>query len=110
MNKLHVVSSKQKMIDYEAIASSQEFKELLREKSRFIVVYTILYIGYAMLLPILAFYTDILKNKVFGDITWAWIYGVSIIVMSWVVCSIYVKKSAVYDKRMKEIVERGGIY
>ena len=110
MNKLHVVSSKKETIDYEAIANSREFKELLKEKSKFIVGYTILYIGYAMLLPILAFYTNLLETKVIGDITWAWIYGVSIIVMSWIVCSIYVKKSAVYDKRMQEIVEKDGMY
>ncbi|MBT2665240.1 DUF485 domain-containing protein [Bacillus sp. ISL-4] len=44
-----------------------------------------------------------------GDITWAWVYGVSITVMSVWVCSIYVRKSERIDEQIKEIIEKEGL-
>ncbi|MGN1402154.1 MAG: DUF485 domain-containing protein [Bacillus sp. (in: firmicutes)] len=96
------------MTNYARIADSAAFKELVLQKKRFIVGYSWLYIGYPMLLPFLAFYTDILNVKVYGDFSLAWAYGISIIVMCWIVCTAYVKKSALFDEKIKELLDKEG--
>jgi uncharacterized membrane protein (DUF485 family) len=65
--------------------------------------------AYSLLLPFLAFYTDILNHPVVGDITLAWIYGVSFIPVSLWVCSVYVKKAAYFDEKAGEILEKEGL-
>jgi uncharacterized membrane protein (DUF485 family) len=104
-----IVGEKNQPIDYEKIALSEEFKQLLLDKKKFILPYTLFYLAYSLILPFLAFYTDILNYRVIGDITLAWVYGVSIIVMSLWVCSVYVKKSAYFDEKVKGILEKEGM-
>ncbi|AZV41410.1 membrane protein [Peribacillus asahii] len=104
-----IVKEEEQFIDYKRIASSEEFKQLLSQKKRFIVSYTIFYMAYSLLLPLLAFYTDILNHPVIGDITWAWIYGVSMTAMSLWVCRMYIKKAAQFDEAAKEILEKEGL-
>lgn len=96
-------------IDYDAIASSEAFTQLLAEKKKFIVPYTIFYIAYSVLLPLIAFYSDILNVRVIGDITLAWVYGVSFIPISLGVCNAYVRKAAYFDQQAKEIIEKEGL-
>jgi uncharacterized membrane protein (DUF485 family) len=96
-------------IDYESIVSTGEFKQLISNKKRFILPYTLFYMSYSLLLPFLALYTDVLNVPVVGDITLAWIYGVSFIPVSLWVCSVYVKKAADFDKKAKEILEKEGL-
>ena len=96
-------------IDYERIASSQDFKQLISDKKKFIASYTIFYLGYALLLPFLAFYIDILNHRVIGDITWAWIYGVSVTAVSLWICRAYIKKAAQFDEKAKLILEKEGL-
>lgn len=104
-----IVKESEQAIDYERIASSHDFKLLLSQKKKFIASYTIFYLAYALLLPFLAFYTDILNHRVIGDITWAWIYGVSMTGMSLWVCRMYIKKSAQFDEMAKKILEKEGL-
>jgi uncharacterized membrane protein (DUF485 family) len=96
-------------IDYVNIASTEEFKQLLSNKKKFILPFTLFYMAYSLLLPFLALYTDVLNVPVVGDITLAWIYGVSFIPVSLWVCSVYVKKAADFDKKAKEILEKEGL-
>jgi uncharacterized membrane protein (DUF485 family) len=96
-------------IDYVNIASTEEFKQLLSNKKKFILPFTLFYMAYSLLLPFLALYTDLLNHPVVGDITIAWIYGISFIPVSLLVCSIYVKKAAYFDEKAKEILEKEGL-
>ena len=58
-----IVAEQEQSIDYERIAASQDFKQLLSEKKKFIASYTIFFMAYALLLPFLAFYTDHIKSS-----------------------------------------------
>ncbi len=104
-----VVHNQEQSIDYERIASSQDFKQLLSEKKKFIVSYTIFFMAYSLLLPFLAFYTDLLNHPVIGDITWAWVYGVSMTAMSLWTCRAYIKKASQFDEMAKKILEKEGL-
>lgn len=100
---------KDQHVDYDRIATTEEFKQLVSDKKRFILPYSVFYLSYSLLLPFLALYTDILNHQVIGDITWAWIYGLSFIPVSLWVCSVYVKKAAYFDVKAKEILEKEGL-
>jgi len=104
-----IVEEKSQYIDYERIQTSEEFQQLLSNKKKFILSYTCFYLVYSLLLPLLAFYTNILNSPVVGDITLAWIYGVSFIPISLWVCNVYIKKSAGFDKRARGILEMEGL-
>lgn len=104
-----IALEKNQYIDYEGIHSSEEFKQLLSEKKKFILPYTLFYLAYSLLLPLLALYTDVLNHPAVGDITWAWIYAVSFIPVSLWVCSVYVKKAAYFDEKASEIMEKEGL-
>ncbi len=96
-------------INYTRIASSKEFKQIISDKKKFIIPYTIFYLAYSLLLPFLALDTDILNFRVVGDITLAWVYGISFIPVSLTICSIYVKKSTQFDLQAKKILENEGL-
>ncbi|MBZ5752901.1 DUF485 domain-containing protein [Metabacillus rhizolycopersici] len=104
-----IYEEKDQHVNYDRIAKTEEFKQLVSEKKRFILPYSVFYLSYSLLLPFLTFYTDILNHQVIGDITWAWIYGLSFIPVSLWVCSFYVKKAAYFDGKAKEILEKEGL-
>ena len=56
---------------YDKVYDSEKFQHLVKAKRRFIVPLSIFYIAYGMLLPFLAFYTDLLDIKVIGNVTLA---------------------------------------
>src|SRR5699024_3084286 len=99
--------------DYEEVARSRKFKQLMNERKKFIIPFTIFFIVFYFMLPILTSYTTILNTPVIGDITWVWVYAFAQFVMTWVLSIIYIRKAAVFDKKSNEIIEeqldKGGI-
>lgn len=94
-----------KKIDYEKIASSDKFKELMESKKKFIVPVTIFFLVFYFTLPFLTSYSKILNTKAVGEISWAWVFAFSQFIMTWVLCIIYVKKASFFDKLADEIVD-----
>jgi uncharacterized membrane protein (DUF485 family) len=47
-----------------------------------------------------------LNNNAFGDVAWVWVYAISLFVMTWVLCMIYVSKANGFDKEANQIVEK----
>ena len=92
-------------VDYSKIAKSDVFMKLCKEKKRFTICYTVFFLLYSLILPYLAISTTILNGKVIGEISWAWIYGISMIPMAFIVSSIYQKKADYFDKEAKCILE-----
>ena len=94
-----------KTVDFEKVVASHSYKKLLQDRKKFIVPLTIFFLVFYFLLPILTSYTTFLNTPAIGDISWVWIFAVSQFVMTWVLCTIYVKKAASFDKQAEEIVE-----
>ncbi|WP_051359561.1 DUF485 domain-containing protein [Paucisalibacillus globulus] len=103
---------KKENIDFEKVESSPQFKRLMENKKKFIVPMTIFFLVFYFLLPISTSYGTFLNTPVFGDITWAWVFAVAQFIMTWVICSVYVKKANTFDKDADQIVreqiEEGG--
>lgn len=95
----------EKDINFEKISESQELKHLLKEKKKFLVPLVLFFMVFYFLLPVLTSYTKILNKPAIGSISWTWIYALAQFVMTWVLCSIYVKKSGKFDHLVNQIVE-----
>ena len=92
--------------DFEKMASSQDFRYLMKSKKKFLIPVTILFLTLYFLLPILTSYTNILNKPAIGSISWTWIYSIGLFVMTWVLCMVYVKKAGRYDQAAQQIIEK----
>ncbi|WP_010650395.1 DUF485 domain-containing protein [Oceanobacillus massiliensis] len=92
-------------VDFEKVESSPQFQQFMANKKKFIVPVTIFFLVFYFLLPILTSYTTFLNTPAVGDISWVWIFAVAQFIMTWVVCSIYVKKAASFDEEVDRIIE-----
>ncbi|MEK4298584.1 DUF485 domain-containing protein [Oceanobacillus sp. FSL W8-0428] len=100
-----------KEINFVQVTESKSFKKLMHDRKKFIVPLTIFFMVFYFLLPVLTSYTTFLNTPVIGDISWVWLFALAQFIMTWVLCTVYVKKAAVFDKQADEIIkemEEGG--
>ena len=95
----------QTSIDFEKIASSNKFQQLMTSKKKFIVPLTIFFLVFYFTLPFLTSYSNILNKIAFGDISCAWVFAFAQFIMTWVLCIVYVKKASYFDKLADEVIE-----
>lgn len=92
-------------IDFVKVEQSEKFQRLMDDRKKFIVPLTIFFLVFYFLLPILTSYTTFLNTPAIGDISWVWIFAFAQFVMTWVLCTVYVKKAASFDKQADDIIE-----
>lgn len=92
-------------IDFVKVEESQQFKNFMHAKKRFIVPLTIFFLVFYFMLPVLTSYTTFLNASFFGDISWVWVFAISQFIMTWVLSMIYVKKANRFDEMAEEIVK-----
>ncbi|MBU5267232.1 DUF485 domain-containing protein [Virgibacillus proomii] len=92
--------------DYEKVANSKSFQELLAKRKRFIVPLTIFFMVFYFMLPIFTSYATFLNKPAIGDISWAWLFAFAQFVMTWGISIIYVKKSVQFDKEAEDIIDK----
>ncbi|MBY7144081.1 DUF485 domain-containing protein [Virgibacillus sp. NKC19-3] len=95
----------EKKTDFVKVAKSSSFKQLIKARKKFIVPLTIFFFIFYFMLPVLTSYTTFMNAMAIGDISWAWIYAFAQFVMTWILCIVYVKKSASFDKQSNQIIE-----
>lgn len=93
-------------LDYVQVAESRRFRGLLEKKKKFILPLTIFFMVFYFSLPILTSYTNVLERPAIGDISWAWIYAFAQFIMTWVLCTVYVRKFQKFDGEADEIIEK----
>ena len=83
--------------DWAGIASSAEFKALLKAKARFIIPATLFFIVYYFALPVLVGYLpEMMKTRV-GPANLAYLFALSQFFMAWVLAFIYTRVAAKWD-------------
>src|ERR1700737_2816317 len=84
---------------WEGLEKTDEFRQLVRARMRFVVPATIFFLVYYFLLPIgngLA--PDLMKTKVVGQVNIAYLFALSQFVMAWVLAFLYIRKAnTVFD-------------
>ncbi len=100
------VSTKKQVqsIDYHAIEAMESFNSFVKKKNTFLFSITAVFLILYILLPILAF-QPVLQQKFFGNITGVWVYSAGLFIMTIVLCTVYVKKAASFDKAAAAVLE-----
>jgi uncharacterized membrane protein (DUF485 family) len=96
------------VVDWQRLASTDEFKALLKAKARFVVPATIVFIVYYFSLPLLVGYApQLMAKKVFGVVNVAYLFALSQFVMAWLIAWAYVRAAARFDRMAQDVVEKG---
>jgi uncharacterized membrane protein (DUF485 family) len=97
------------LADWEKIARSNEFKELIRAKRRFIIPATIFFVIYYFALPyMVGYHTAFMQRKIWGEMNLAYLFAVSQFLMAWVLAALYVRVAAGWDRASRDIIARAG--
>lgn len=89
--------------DYVNIDETPEFNRFVKQKNSFLFSVTSSFLFIYILLPILAF-QPILQTPIIGAITGVWIYSAGLFLMTIIVCMLYVKRAAKFDKAAAEVL------
>jgi uncharacterized membrane protein (DUF485 family) len=94
------------MINWEALAGSEKFRELLRAKRRFVVPAMLVFVVYYFALPVLVGYARPLMEKhVIGSVNLAYLFALSQFFMAWIVAGLYVRAANGFDKMARELAD-----
>ena len=86
------------------IVQSGQFKHLIKTKKAFILPAFLLFSGYCLLMPLLTAYAPrAMAGKVSGASVAYW-FGISVILLAWVIVWRYVKAAARFDVLANDIV------
>ena len=102
------------VVDWDRVAASEGFRELVRDKVKFILPACVFFIVYYFALPLLVGYApEFMNRRVIGSVNVAYLFALSQFFMSWVIALLYVRAASRHDRMAREIVgdldrEQGG--
>jgi uncharacterized membrane protein (DUF485 family) len=86
------------MVDWEGIAASPAFKELLRRKAALVVPATIFFVLYYFALPVLVgWFPEWMNRRVLGPLNLAYLFALSQFFMAWTLAAIYLRVAGRLD-------------
>jgi uncharacterized membrane protein (DUF485 family) len=93
------------VIEWERLAASERFRNLLKAKRRFIVPATIFFIVYYFALPVLIGYArPFMERQVFGPVNLAYLFALSQFFVAWIIAALYVRAAARFDKMAADVI------
>jgi len=94
-------------IDWDQIAATKEFQQLLAVKRRFIVRATVFFVVYYFALPVLVGWVPQLMGKpVLGPLNIAYLFALSQFFMAWCMAALYVREASRWDEVARQIIGR----
>jgi uncharacterized membrane protein (DUF485 family) len=92
-------------IDWQKLAASERFRNLLKAKRRFVVPATIFFIVYYFALPVLIGYArPFMERQVFGPVNLAYLFALSQFFVAWIIAALYVRAAARFDKMAADVI------
>ena len=93
--------------EWDRIATSAQFQDLLALKKVFIILAFIFFLAYYFLLPVLLGYAPrLMATRVVGTVTLAYLFALSQFVMGWLIAWLYLKASAKFDALAQDILDK----
>lgn len=93
--------------DWNRIATSAQFQDLLDRKKGFIIPAFLFFLVYYLLLPILVGYAPtFMSTRVFGTVTLAYLFALSQFVVGWTIAGLYLRASAKFDRLVKNLLAK----
>jgi uncharacterized membrane protein (DUF485 family) len=95
------------LVNWEALAASEKFRELLRAKRRFIVPAMVVFVVYYFALPVLVGYArPFMEQRVVGAVNLAYFFALSQFIMTWLIAVLYVRAANRFDKLARKVLEQ----
>ena len=92
---------------WDKIAASPQFKDLMATKKMFIVPAFIFFVVYYFALPVLVGYAPaFMSTKVIGTVNIAYLFALSQFFVAWIIAGLYVKAANDFDRLSKDIIEK----
>jgi uncharacterized membrane protein (DUF485 family) len=92
------------VIEWEKLAGSERFRNLLKAKKRFVVPAMIFFVVYYFALPVLIGYArPFMEKRVLGPVNLAYLFALSQFFMAWIVAALYVRAAARFDRMAKDV-------
>jgi uncharacterized membrane protein (DUF485 family) len=96
------------VIDWEGLAASERFRNLLKAKRRFVIPAMIFFVVYYFALPVLIGYAKpFMEKRVLGPVNLAYLFALSQFFVAWTIAALYVRAAARFDKMAAEVVSSG---
>ena len=93
--------------DWDRIARTDAFKDLMATKARFIIPATLFFMIYYFALPVLVGYApEFMKREVIGPLNVAYLFALSQFFMAWIVAALYVRAAGRFDKMANKLLDR----
>ena len=92
---------------WDRVAESHEFKDLMATKKIFIIPGFIFFLVYYFLLPVLVGYAPrFMAQKIWGNVSLAYLFALSQFFMAWTLAGLYVRASDDFDEISKDIIDK----
>jgi uncharacterized membrane protein (DUF485 family) len=92
---------------WDRIAASQQFKDLMATKKIFIVPAFVFFVAYYFALPVLVGYAPhFMATKVIGNVNIAYLFALSQFAVAWIIAGLYVKAANDFDRLSEDIIEK----
>ena len=87
-------------------ARNPAYVQLVAERNRFTVVMTVTFLVLYFLLPVLAGYNKpLMATKLFGNVTFGYVFAFAEFAMGWIMAAIYVVKARTFDRLAREALQ-----
>jgi uncharacterized membrane protein (DUF485 family) len=94
---------------WDRIANSRKFQDLMATKKMFIVPAFIFFVVYYFALPVLVGYApNFMATKVWGMVNIAYLFALSQFFVAWIIAALYVKAASDFDRLSKDIIDDSG--
>ena len=95
--------------EWDRIAATQQFKDLMATKKIFIVPAFVFFVVYYFALPVLVGYAPaFMSTKVIGNVNIAYLFALSQFFVAWIIAGLYVKAANDFDRLSRDIIEKAG--
>ena len=91
--------------EWDRIAASQKFKDLMATKKMFIVPAFVFFVVYYFALPVLVGYAPNFMATKIGVVNLAYLFALSQFFVAWIIAGLYVKAANDFDRLSKDIIE-----
>jgi len=92
--------------DWDRVAASRGFRDLMAAKRIFIIPAFIFFLVYYFLLPVLVGYAPrLMATKVWGNVNLAYLFALSQFLMAWILAGLYVRAASRFDDLSRDIIE-----
>src|ERR1700729_4183601 len=92
---------------WDRIANSRKFKDLMATKKTFIVPAFIFFVVYYFALPVLVGYApQFMSTKVIGEVNLAYLFALSQFFVAWIIAALYVRAANNFDRLAKDILNK----